>query len=889
MYNKTIKEAFEKLNSSERGLSSKEAKRRQGIYGFNEIKKEKEEKPIKIFTRQFKSFIIYILVAATVISLIIREYIDAGVIFAILILNAVLGFVQEYKAEKSIQALKKLMSHKARVIRDGDKIEIDAKELVPGDIILLETGNKIPADARLVEILNFETQEAALTGESLPVEKELKVLGEKTPVADQANMVFSSTIVTSGHAKAVVVKTGMSTEIGKIAKLIQEEPEKLTPLQLKLKKLGEQLGVLTILVCFLVVVGGILRGGNALTWFMVGISLAVAAIPEGLPAVVTISLAIGVQRMIKKNALIRKLPSVETLGSTTVICADKTGTLTKNEMTVRKIYADNKTIDVSGSGYDTAGVFSHNEKIVEPKQFSMLFKIGALCNNAHLKNLIGDPTELGLLVSAEKARISKDVLDRDYKRIDEKEFTSERKMMSTLNMFYNKKFVFSKGAPEIVIERCDRILVNNEIRRLTREDIIRILRINKEFAQEALRVLGFAYREADNLEEKNLIFVGLQAMKDPPREEVKAAIEKCEKAGIKVVMITGDYIETAVAIAKELGLKGKAITGIQLDKIKNLGNIVEDIVVYARVNPQHKIRIIDALKSKGHIVAMTGDGVNDAPALKKADIGIAMGLTGTDVAKEASDMVLTDDNFASIVNAVEEGRGIYANIKKFVEYLLSSNLGEVLTIFIALLFAPFFANALPLIALQILWINLVTDGLPALALGVGPADKDIMEKKPRSPKEKIISLPVALKMVFVGFVMMAGTLVLFKLYKPETNLVYAQTMAFTTLVMYQIFNVLNCKSESKSLFKAGVFRNKFLILAIATSVLLQIAVLYTPLSNVFKTVALTRIDWLYVVLVSSTVFVFVEVIKFVVRLRRKRERHVGFKQVKSHRQVYIKG
>jgi Ca2+-transporting ATPase len=869
MYYKENKVLYKELKTSSNGLSSSEAKKRINQYGLNEIKEKEGISPLKIFISQFHNFIIYILLVALIVSIFVGEKIDAIVIGAILVLNAVLGFIQEYKAEKAIEALKKMASLKAKVLRDGKEQKIDASQLVPGDIIILETGDKVPADARLIEVINLQTQEAALTGESVPVKKELVVLDEKTPVADRINMVFSSTIVTKGRARALIASTGMNTEIGKIAEMIQTTETVLTPLQIKLKQLGKFMGIAVIIIAVVVFLVGLLKAElSPIEMFIASVALAVAAIPEGLPAVVTISLALGVQRMIKRNALVRKLPSVETLGSTTVICSDKTGTLTCNEMTVRKMYFNNNIIDVSGEGYLTKGDFKIDDREVNAKDLSLLLQVGALCNDSKLekKENIGDPTEIALVVSAAKAGLDKDLLDRKYHRIGEIQFTSERKIMSTFHKIGGKKTIYTKGAPDVILNSCNRILVNGKIKKLNKLQKKKILAINDKFAEGALRVLGFAYNEGA-LTEKNLIFIGLQAMMDPARPEVRLAIEQSKKAGIKVVMITGDHIVTAKAIAKELGIEGNAIEGKDLDKIKDLKKHVETVNIYARVNPEHKSKILEALRKNGHIIAMTGDGVNDAPALKKADIGVAMGITGTDVSKEASDMILVDDNFASIVNAIEEGRSIYSNIKKFVEYLLSSNLGEVLTIFVAIMLSGFFGNALPLLAIHILWINLVTDGFPALALGVEPVEKGLMDKPPRHPKERILSEYIIIRMALIGVIMMAGTLFMFKWYLPK-GVVYAQTMAFTTLMMFQMFNVLNCRSEDNSLFKVGVFSNMWLIGAMAISILLQVAVIHTPLASLFKTVPLTLIDWGYVVFVSSSVFIGIEILKFVRRLHK---------------------
>jgi Ca2+-transporting ATPase len=787
-------------------------------------------------------------------------------------LNAILGFIQEYRAEKAIKALKKMASLQAVVLRDGKEKKIPAKDLVPGDIILLETGEKVPADARLIEVVNLHTQEAALTGESVPIEKISEKLGDNLQVADMKNMIFSGTIITSGRGKAVVTATAMKTEIGKIAEMIQEEGIKLTPLQLNLKKFGHILGIMIIAACIIIFFAGVFIGIKKLEMLMIAISLAVAAIPEGLPAIVTIALALGTQRMVKRHALIRKLPSVETLGGTTVICTDKTGTLTMNEMTVKKLFMNDKIIDVSGTGYEKAGVFSYQGGHINPKEFGLLLRIGALCNNAKLDNgsVIGDPTEACLIVSAEKAGIMHDEMALKYPRLGEIEFTSERKRMSTMHSVEGRKLVYCKGAPDIILDHCDRIYRNGSVERLTKAEKDNILKINEQFSSEALRVLGFAFKEYAKLDENDLVFVGLQGMIDPPRHGVKEAIEKCKRAGIKVIMITGDHKVTAEAIGKEIGLIGRAVDGKYLDSVEDISSVVEDIVIYARVNPEHKAKILEALKKKGHIVAMTGDGVNDAPAIKKADMGIAMGITGTDVAKEASDMILTDDNFISIVNAIEEGRTIYDNIRKFIQYLLSTNLGEVLTIFIAIMIAPFFGHNVPLTALQILWMNLVTDGLPALALGVDPADKNFMERKPKNTKENLITRSKSLEMVVVGIIMMIGTLALFKFYDPKVDIVKAETIAFTTLVMYQMFYVLTLRSETKSFFMINPFMNIKLIVAVAVSVILQYIVVHIGFfQKVFGTVDLSLADWGLIIAVSSSVLFYSEGIKMYYRIKNK--------------------
>lgn len=851
-----LQELYHKLGTTKGGLSSSQALNRLEKYGKNEIQEKKKINPFAIFANQFKTPLIWILMGAVVVSLFIGEIINASVILVILLLNAILGFAQEYKAERTIEALKSLSSPKARVIRDNREREINAESLVPGDVILIQTGDKIPADSRLIEAINLEAQEAPLTGESNPVNKALVTLSPTTPVADRRNIVYSGTVVTRGRGKAVVVSTGMNSQIGKIAEMIQREEKALTPLQFQLGRFSKLLWILVMAICLIVFTAGILKGEPALKMFLAAVALAVAAIPEGLPAVVTMALSLGTRRMVKRNSLVRKLPSVETLGCTTVICTDKTGTLTKNEMTVKRLFVNNETVEVTGTGYEEKGEFSSN-----PKRLELLLSIGALCNDAKIDEaVLGDPTEAALIVSASKAGIIKDELEFKHPRIAEIPFESERKRMTTIHKVKGKRMAFMKGAPDVVLDLCNRISINGKVQRLSAKQKNQIIEVNEAFSKEALRVLGFAYKPiTGKVEENNFIFVGLQAMIDPPREEVEGAIEKCQRAGIKVIMVTGDQQNTAMAIAKIIDLKGKTINGEQLDKISDseFKKRVEEISVYARVNPVHKLRIIKALEANGHVVAMTGDGVNDAPALKKASIGISMGLKGTDVAKEASDMVLMDDNFASIVNAVEEGRTIYDNIRKFVHYLMSSNLGEVLTIFLAILIGL----PLPLIAIQILWINLVTDGLPALALGAEPAAPDIMQRPPRKKTSHIVSIEGASIIVIAGIIMMMGTLGMFKYYLVNFSLVRAQTVAFCTLMMFQMFNVLNSKSDRESIFKISSLSNKWLLGAIMSSVLLQLLVIHTPINTYFNTVPLSLIEWGYVVLVSASVLVFVEILK----------------------------
>ena len=875
-YSLNIKEVLKSLKTYEEGLTDNEAKQRSEKYGTNEIERRKSITPFKIFVRQFTSFIVIILFAAILISLLIGEKLDAVVISIILILNGVFGFIQEYKAEKAIESLRKLTALKAKVIRDAREIEVDSRELVPGDIILLETGSKVPADARLLQIAVLQVDEASLTGESTPSKKITEPIKRRTSVNDQENMVFMGTIVTKGRARAVITETGMGTEIGRIAELVQEVKEKSTPLQEKLKQFGKWLSFVTILICAVVFGVGILReylvatsfGINHVSeMFLAAVALAVAAIPEGLPAIVTISLALGVSKMTKRNVLIRQLPAVETLGCTNVICSDKTGTLTKNEMTVTEIYANDTLIKLTGEGYMPKGDFINADSGQSyTGNIELLLKVGASCNDSRLNynerwEIFGDPTEGALLVSAEKSGLKKNELEKQFPRIDEIPFDSERKCMTTIHKINDENIAYIKGAPDVIINKCKYLYIDGKVNRLTEEDKKRILKINHDMAKKALRILGFAYKSlpgsysqvSEDLED-DLIFLGLQAMFDPPRENVKEAIEKCKTAGINTVMITGDHKITAVAIAKELGLfkEGNiALSGDELDKLSDaeLDKIAEDIKIYARVSPEHKVRILDALKKKGYIVAMTGDGVNDAPALKKADIGIAMGITGTDVAKEASDMVLTDDNFSSIVNAVEEGRGIYDSIKQFVQYTLSSNLGEILVIFMAILIGW----PLPLIAIQILWINLLTDGLPGLALGLDPHSKDIMKKPPRKREEKIISREVVHNIAIVSFVMMVGTLFLFYSYGIDS--IKAKSIAFTTLVMFQLFNVLTYRAKN---FKINFKTSKYLIGSVIITILMQIAVLYTPLNVTFKTVPIGLLDWFKILLVTFLLYIILE-------------------------------
>ncbi len=864
----SIEETFKKLNSSEKGLTAHEAELRLHQYGLNELKAEENARFLKIFLRQFTSPLIWILFAALVISIFLHQSIDAFIIGTIVILNAFLGFIQEYRAEKTIEALRKMASLKAKVLRGGKEIKIDSKYVVPGDVLILETGDKISADVRLIEVHALETQEGPLTGESLPVAKELKILAEKTPLADRKNMLYSSTIITNGRGRAIVTATGMGTEVGKIAELIEEAPEKLTPLQKDLWKLGKYLTIVVVMIAIIVFLAGIFSGQQVLVMLLTAIALAVAAIPEGLPAVITICLALGVQQMIKRKALVRKLPSVETLGCVNVICTDKTGTLTHNEMTVTKIWANNNIYEVTGSGYNPEGKFTINQKLANPEPLYPLLKIGLLCNDAKLEgkgdewNVNGDPTEAALIVSAKKAGLVRNEFKES--RVEEIPFSSERKMMTTIHKTEKHLISYTKGAPDLIINACDKILINGKVVRLDHSKKKELHQQNELFGQEALRVLGFAYNDTfTNKEnaEKEMVFVGLQAMIDPPRKEVKEAIKKCQEAGIKVIMITGDQIMTAKAIAKDLGITGKAVTGPELDAL-NLDKEISKIGVFARVDPKHKLDIVNALKNSGQVVAVTGDGVNDAPAIKKADIGIAMGITGTDVAKEASDMVLIDDNFASIVNAIEEGRAIFDNIRKFVNYLLSSNLGEITIIFLASLFGM----PLPLTVIQILWINLVTDGLPATALSFDPHPNEIMKHKPRHPKESILSRALSWDIIIFGCLMGLASLILFLLYQ-GSGLEKAQTIAFTSLVLFELVRLQTIRSE----YQLGIFSNKLLLGAVLFSILLQLLIIYAPLNAWFNTVPLALIDWGIIILCCVVLLLVYKIIQKLILTKIKNE------------------
>ncbi len=865
-----VDEVLRALQSDLKGLSEEEVKLRLGKFGYNELQERKRVTPLQIFLGQFRDIFVIMLLIATAISFSIGEIVDAATIAAIVVLNSIVGFVQDYRSEKAIEAMKKLTAPKARVLRDGGEVIIPAREVVPGDILLLEAGDRVAADARVLEVVELKTDEALLTGESTQVDKDTSIADQKAPISDRKNSLFMATHVTYGRGKAVATSTGMNTEFGKIAELVQTMEEEESPLKQKLERFAKKLGIIIVFVSAVIFalevyelyVLEILHAPEALKnilgAFETAVALAVSAVPEGLPAVVTVSLALGARELAKRNAIIRRLSSAETLGATTVICSDKTGTLTKGEMTVRKLYLSGKMIDVTGVGYEPKGEFLENSapiSVKESQDLTLLLRASTLCTNAHYdgKNVIGDTTEGALIVAAAKAGMIKTDMEASYPRVHEVPFASERKRMTTIHKAPEGKLVaYVKGAPETILERSTHIIKNGQAKKLSATERKIVLEINEKMASDALRMLAVAYKELPNGLEKvgdesvesGLTFLGLIGMIDPPREEAKEANLKCQQAGIKTVMITGDHKLTAVAIAKELGMlrSETVLTGVELDNLNDVDfeKIVEDVSVYARVSPEHKLRIVRALKKKGHIVAMTGDGVNDAPALKQSDIGVAMGITGTDVTREAADMVLADDNFATIVSAVEGGRVIYDNIRKFSFFLLRSNFDELVVIgTFALL-----GLELPLTAGMILWINLVTDGGPALALSMDPPEEDVMKRPPRNPNEGILhgrmaAILATLVTQFVG----TGALFYVAYYVWQRPLGEAQAMAFVQATLQELIIVWNCRSEKRNAFKVGFTSNKFLLVAVVFSALLTVLIPYTGL---FGTLPLNPSDWVIV-------------------------------------------
>jgi Ca2+-transporting ATPase len=863
-------QALSMLESSEKGLTAEEAIKRLEEFGPNELREEKATSALEVFVNQFRSFLVLILVSAAAISFAVGETADAVIIAAIVILNGILGFVQEYRAEQAIEALKKLAAPKAKVRREGAETVIEARDIAPGDILLFEAGDGIAADARLIQAMNLKVDEAILTGESVPSLKVVEPLAEDTPLADRENMVYSGTIATYGRGTGVVVATGMETEFGKIAESIQIAEDEPTPLQQRLQSLGVLLGGLVVLISAMLFALEVLEGQPLLESFLLAVALGVSAVPEGLPAVVTVALAVGVRRMSQRNAIVRRLASVETLGSTTVICSDKTGTLTKDEMTATKAVIGDRIYEITGRGYAPSGEFLEAGETIDAKQEAglwLLLKTATLCNHAVLSeddgwSIVGDPTEAALLTMAGKAGMWRDELLDKNRLIAEIPFDSLSKRMTTIHESNGDQTAYLKGAPEVVLPLADRFYDNGEETELTDAQRESILSTVRDMASEALRVLAFAYRPIEpgtklspEEVEQDLVFVGLVGMIDPPREEVRDAIAVARRAGIRPVMITGDHELTAKAIAQAIGLledQQQVITGLQLDKMSDeeLQEQVERTSVYARTSPEHKVRVLEALKQKGHIVAMTGDGVNDAPAVKGADIGVSMGIKGTDVTRQASDMILADDNFATIVKAVQEGRGIYDNIRKFIRLLLSTNLDEILLVAGATLLGL----PLPMLPIQVLWLNIVSDGLPALALSVDPYDTDIMERKPRNPDEGIFH-GMVLFVVAAALVAFLAEMILLLVWRNTgfVDLNRLRTIVFTSTVLFELLFVFNCRSERHSLFRMNPFRNIALVLAVAVSFLLQLAVVYIPfLQPLFKTVPLTASDWLIVLAIASS-------------------------------------
>ena len=881
-FTKSQEAVLKELNvNSKTGLSTEEAKKRLEKYGLNKLKGKPKKSLLQLFLAQLKDVLIYVLIGAAVINIIAHRtegIPDALIILTVVLINALVGVIQESKAEKALEALQQMTAPKSLVRRNGEVIEINSEELVPGDILIIDAGRYIPADVRLIESANLQIQESSLTGESVPSEKNADFItsDEKISVGDKENMAFMSTIAIYGRGEGVVVATAMDTEIGKIAKILDEDENMLTPLQIKLEELGKTLGYGALAICGIIFVVGMLQGRQVVEMFMTSISLAVAAIPEGLVAIVAIVLSLGVKSMSRKNAIVRKLPAVETLGAVNIICSDKTGTLTQNKMTVVKTYTLDNLKDISDERNQKANVDE-----------TELIRSFVLCSDASIDGGqdIGDPTEVALVVLGDKFNLEKNTLNAEYKRVGENPFDSDRKLMSTLNEEGNKFRVHTKGAIDNILMRSNRILVNGEILPITDEAKAKILKVAENMSDDALRVLGVAFKDVDTEiapeeMEKDLVVVGIVGMIDPPRIEVKGSIEEAKRAGITPIMITGDHKNTAVAIAKELGIAtdiSQSLTGSEIDSIpdEKFAKEINNYRVFARVSPEHKVKIVRAFKKQGNIVSMTGDGVNDAPSLKSADIGVAMGITGTDVSKGASDMILTDDNFTTIVHAIEEGRNIYNNIKKTIMFLLSCNLGEVLCVF----FATVFGWAMPLVPTQLLWVNLITDTLPAISLGMDPGDKDVMNRKPRDPKESFFAEGAGMRAIVGGVLIGILTLVAFYLgiihfgdvpikeAKDGTEIVtYGRTMAFIVLTFSQLFYSLSMRNSKKTIFEVGFFGNMFLIISIIISIILQVLLIsIPPIAEMFKVTALDPSHWGIVIGLSLIPFAINEIIKVVTR------------------------
>ena len=874
-HNLSSDKSLRALNTQRSGLPETKAKARLLQYGANDLKGKKKTPPILVFLRQFLSPLIYVLLVAVIISVIVNHFIDAAVIMGVLFLNAVVGFLQETRAERAMEALMQMAAPKARVKRDGNIRMIPAKELVPGDILLLETGDRVPADARVLEVSNLKVNEATLTGESMPVDKHTEILNKMVPIAERTNLVYMGTMVTYGRATATAVRTGMSTEIGKIATAIQEVPPEKTPLQRNIGKLSRYIIILFLGVIGVLTAVGLIKGLGWLEVFLLAVAAAVSAIPEGLPAVVTVVLAIGMRIMARRNAVIRRLAAVETIGAATVICSDKTGTLTLNEMTVRHLYVDGQSIEVTGEGYQPDGKFYRDGHVLSLKNNEALglhLRIGALCNDALLTsrdkccNIYGDPTEGALVVAAAKAGMNKESLEKHFPRLNEIPFQSEKQYMATLHRRNDGGVVYIKGAPEKLLSLSKYILKEDTVAPLEEADTQAITQANASMAREAMRVIATAYAELPGKEEDlkdedirgNLVFVGLAGMADPPREEAKEAVKLCKQAGIKVVMITGDHKVTAESIAYQLDLPpGKAIIGAELQEMSDeeLSRHIENISVFARIEPLHKLRIVNALKEHGHVVAMTGDGVNDAPALKAADIGVAMGITGTDVAKEASDMVLADDNFNSVVAAVDEGRAIFGRLRNVIFFLLSSNMGELL----ALILTVSLIGKAPLLAVQIIWINLVTDTAIAIPLGLEPKIGDELKQPPRHPKVGLVFPGMLLRIGFMATLMGTGVFLIFNWAQARMSLEEARTVAFCSMVAFEWFKAFTARSDENTAFRLGFFRNRWLATAILVAIILQLAVIYVPFLQIaFGTIPLSIDRWAIAILAGGALFTIEE-------------------------------
>lgn len=874
-------EAILKAESSIEGLSSQEAQKRLHEHGANSLQVQESVTWQKMMISQIHNPLIYLLFGAAALSLVAGKFIDSGVIIGVIILNSLLGFFQEWRAEGALAALRQMAALHAKVLRDGKPVSIDASEVVYGDILLLETGDRIAADAVLLQSDELNIDESALTGESQPAEKYPGILDETTPTADQHNMAWMSTNVTAGRGKALVVKTGMQTQIGQISDAVQSTSREMTPLQKRMHTLGIVLGAGGIVLALVVLGLELIKGFKVVESIMFAVAIAVSAIPEGLPAVISVTLALGVRRMADHNAIIRHMPAVETLGSITVICTDKTGTLTKNQMTVRQLWADGNIYKLTGEGYQPEGILttSEGENIdVVPEALEKLLQIGILNNNARLVNkdnkwqAQGNPSDAALLCAARKRGLDPETVRNQLKRIHEIPLSSERKYMATLNhnSENNSRQALVKGAPDRILNFCSHIMINGERIELNEQRKKEVENAIEAFAEQALRVIAGAYNELDSGQEtistdnveSGLTLVGLWAMIDPPREESVEAVRQAIEAGIRPVMITGDHAATALAIAKQVGIAGdgKVITGSEIDDMDKpaLAEAAIRSCVFARVSPAHKLKITDALREMGHVVAMTGDGVNDAPALKGADIGVAMGQSGTEVAKEAADMILTDDNFATIVKAVEEGRVIFSNLRRVVFFLIATNIGEILTMVVALLMGM----DLPLTAVMILWVNLATDGACTIPLGLEPKHWDVLKQPPRDPKESILNRSLVLRTLIVTPVMAAGTLIMFKMAQPELDLAHARTVAFTTLVAFQWFQAFNARSQFQSIFSIGLFSNRWLLGGVGLAIILQILVIHTPLGQtLFGTTSMSATDWFWTVLTASSITIIDEILK----------------------------